>query len=156
MRMLLILALTLAAACGGKDETVAPAADEAPAPQHGSIDPPTPEDVGLRIRAEGESARANLRVGQTFAVELRGVPTAGYLWAAVETPAFLEAAGEYSGPTSTAQFEPGFAGGSHWEVFVFKAVAAGEGALRFEQRQPWAPAEEAPAAAFVVTVEAAP
>lgn len=118
---------------------------------YASIDPPTPDGIARRVRSDADGTTLALPVGETFAVELVGVPTAGYLWAATEIPPGLEAAGTYGGPTSTAQFEPGFAGGSHWEVLAFRAVAAGEGVLKLEQRRAWE-SDEPPAKTFSLTV----
>lgn len=102
-----------------------------------AIDAPTPDGVATEITGAMNGETVAVKVGETFSVALVGIPTAGYLWAAVETPSFIEAAGEFSGPTSSAQNEPGFTGGNHWEGFLFTVVAAGEGDLRFEQKRPW-------------------
>ncbi|MGD9801696.1 MAG: protease inhibitor I42 family protein [Parvularculaceae bacterium] len=115
----------------------------------GTLKAPTPAGVTLVIKGESDNQNVTAKVGTTIAVELVGVPTAGYMWAPVETPAFLEPAGEYGGPTSSAQLEPGFAGGSHWEAFLFKVTGAGEGTLRFEQRRAWE-SDEQPADEFSV------
>jgi predicted secreted protein len=125
-----IVALMLLASCAGSAPSTAGG-------EHSSLAAPTPAGVARVVNESDDGQNVTIRVGQTIAVELVGVPTAGYLWTPVETPPFVEAAGEYGGPTSTAQLEEGFAGGSHWEAFLFKANAAGEGALRFEQRRPW-------------------
>lgn len=123
-------AIFFLASCAGS-------APQSPADEHSSLAAPTPDGVALVITESDDGQNVTIKVGRTIAVELIGVPTAGYMWTPTETPAFLEAAGDYGGPTSSAQLEPGFAGGSHWEGFLFKAKAAGEGALRFEQRRPW-------------------
>jgi predicted secreted protein len=113
------------------------------------IEAPTPADVALRITAADDGQNVTVKVGTKFAVELVGVPTAGYLWTVAEAPAFLAAAGEYGGPTSIAQLEEGFAGGSHWEAFVFDVTGPGEGVLRLEQRRPWE-GDEPPSGVFSV------
>jgi predicted secreted protein len=160
MRLVVILAAAAALGACQKREATPPAGEpnaEQGSPAAGeskSIKPPTPEGVALRVTADDEGDTVKVRVGTKFAVELRGVPTAGYVWEAAEIPAFLAAAGTTSGPTSTDQLQPGFAGGSHWEVLIFEATAAGTGALRLVQRQPWAPADEPPADEFAITVEA--
>ncbi len=115
----------------------------------GALSAPTPAGVDVIIR-QNQTGPVAVKAGQRIAVELIGVPTAGYLWTPVETPPFLEAAGEYGGPTSTAQLEPGFAGGSHWEGFLFRVTAAGAGDLRFEQRRPWEDESEVAASGFSV------
>ncbi|MFZ5616507.1 MAG: protease inhibitor I42 family protein [Pseudomonadota bacterium] len=125
------------------------ASGEAPA-EPKSLAAPTPDGVALKIIGADEGQNVTVKVGTTFAVELVGIPTAGYLWAVAKAPPFIEAAGEYGGPTSSAQLEPGFSGGRHWEAFLFNVTAAGEGVLRFEQRRPWEDATEPPIEAFSV------
>lgn len=112
---------------------------------------PTPADVAVRVTAADKGKTVRMKVGQKIAVELVGVPTAGYLWAATDVPAFLSAAGTFGGPTSKAQLQPGFAGGSHWEILVFKADAAGQGVLKLAQKRPWE-SDEPPADEYAVTV----
>lgn len=145
MRSSIFLAMSLAlAAC-------APSQPDAPPSPSSALAAPAPEGVDVIIRQD-DAGPVAVKVGQRVAVELIGVPTAGYLWVATEIPAFLEAAGDYGGPTSSAQLEPGFAGGSHWEGFLFRVIAAGEGDLRFEQRRPWEDADEPAVASFSVRV----
>lgn len=151
MTSIRILALAACAALG------ACATEAAPAPvgekQYSSIAAPTQPDVATRIRADDAGKTVAVRKGTKIAVELIGVPTAGLVWTTAATPSFLTPAGEASGATSTAQLEPGFAGGSHWEVFFFTVTGVGSGALTLEQRQPFAP-EGPPDAVFTVTVTA--
>jgi predicted secreted protein len=109
--------------------------------------------VTIRITAEQEGQRIEVLVNQRFAVELVGVPTAGYIWAPAQMPAFVQRAGEASGNTSQAQSQPGFAGGNHWEVTMFVATGPGEGELVLEQRRPWE-TNEPPADVFRVTIVA--
>ena len=130
-RLVLACAVFFVASCAATEQT----AD--PPKQFQSLVAPTPAGVALKITAADNSQNVTAKVGTTIAVELVGVPTAGYQWTATEMPAFLEAAGGYGGPTSSAQLEPGFAGGNHWEAFLFKVKEAGEGVLRFEQRRSW-------------------
>ena len=118
-----------------------------------SIAAPTPGDVALRITAADAGKAVTVPVGSRFAVELVGVPTAGYLWAPASIPPFLIAADTLGGPTHSDQLKPGFTGGSHWEVFVFEALAAGSGDLVIEQRRPWE-TDEPPVDTFAVTIEA--
>ena len=162
MMRILMIARAAAGLAGCQKREAAPPADQkgssrsaseaAPADSK-SIKPPTPEDVALHVTTEDEGKSINVRVGTKFAVELRGVPTAGYVWEAADVPAFLAAAGTTSGPTSTDQLQPGFAGGSHWEVLVFEVKDPGTGALRIVQRRPWE-TDEPPADEYVVTIEA--
>ncbi len=118
--------------------------------QYQSLSAPTPDGVAMKITAAEDSQNVTVKVGTKIAVELVGVPTAGYMWKVTEKPAFLEPTGEYGGPTSSAQLEPGFAGGNHWEAFLFNVTAAGEGVLRLEQRRPWEDDTEAATGAFSV------
>lgn len=121
--------------------------------QNQGLAPPTPAEVATHIRAEQNGQTVTVAVGQRFAVELVGVPTAGYVWAATQTPSFLSAAGETTGDTTQAQSQPGFAGGNHWEVLMFTATAAGSGELVLEQRRPWETGQPA-AQTFRVTIVA--
>ncbi len=79
-----------------------------------------------------------LKVGQTLFVELKSIPTAGYVWNIKEQPAFLELAGETQRPTNPeVQNQPGYTGGNHYLGFRFKATAAGTGTLYLEEGRPW-------------------
>ncbi|MBI1339368.1 hypothetical protein GC169_04045 [bacterium] len=116
------------------------AAGAAPRPcTHEARDLPPPRiaDATHTITVADQGKKIEIATGETLAVALVGVPTAGYLWSAGKTPDFLRAAGESGGPTSTAQMLPGFAGGSHWEVLAFEVTGPGEGDLVLEQRRPW-------------------
>lgn len=139
----------LLAACA----PVAPQRESTPMRASQNLPAPTPADVPVRIDASKNGQTVAVAVGQRFAVELVGIPTAGYVWAPVQTPAFIAAAGEASGNTSSAQSQPGFAGGSHWEMFVFAATAPGQGELALELRRPWE-SNEPPSDTFRVTIVA--
>ena len=76
-----------------------------------AVPAPTPDDIAVRITAAQDGRSAEVAVNQRFAVELVGVPTAGYVWAPAQMPAFVIRAGEASGATTQAQSLPGFAGG---------------------------------------------
>lgn len=148
---LMIAAVALAAACAPKktEDVVAP-----PAFRSESVPAPTPSGVSVKITAADAGKTITVPVGATFAVQLVGVPTAGYVWKVAEKPAFLSEAQESSGNTTTAQSQPGFVGGNHWEVFAFRAQSAGQGALKLEQRRPWEPQTEPAASTFTVTIKA--
>ena len=146
MMRALVLALALAA-CGQAGEVAKQDGGEQMLPA------PTPEDVAVRITAAQNGQTVNVGVNQRFAVELIGVPTAGYVWQPVQMPAFITRAGEATGNTSPAQSEPGYAGGNHWEVLMFSATQPGAGELVIEQRRPWEEGQ-APADAFRVTIVA--
>ncbi|MDX2274852.1 MAG: protease inhibitor I42 family protein [Hyphomonadaceae bacterium] len=133
MRLLILAAALMAAACAPTATTQTPV----PPPSNGAVPAPTPSDIALRLGEAQNGQTVEVAVGQRFAVELVGVPTAGYVWAPAQTPAFLRLAGEATGNTSQAQSQPGFAGGNHWEVLIFAAEAPGTGELVIEQRRPW-------------------
>lgn len=148
MRRLQALALALVAgACLAACETT-PSASKG-----GALAPPTPNTVRLHIRAPQGGLTIPVKVGQPFAIELVGIPTAGYVWSVLEAPAFLAASGEARGPTIAAQRQPGYAGGNHWEVFMYTAQRRGSGTLKLEQRQPWDKTQP-PADTFSVIIAA--
>lgn len=151
MRAILVAGFLALGAC-------APGADKGdePVAQSGSVPAPTPDDVTTRIAAEQNGQRIEVAVNQRFAIELVGVPTAGYQWAPAQVPAFIARAGEASGNTTEAQSQPGFVGGNHWEVLMFAATEAGEGELVLEQRQPWDTATPASDTFRVTIVARAP
>lgn len=126
--------LALGACTAGED-----ARQEQPAVSENqrAVPAPTPDDVTQRITAAQTGQTVEIAVHQRFAVELVGVPTAGYQWAPTQMPPFLIRAGEATGNTVAAQSQPGYAGGNHWEVFMFSATAPGSGELVLEQRRPW-------------------
>ncbi len=118
-----------------------------------SLPAPTPQDVSIRITEARQGQSIDVALNQRFAVELVGVPTAGYIWAPAQMPAFVSRAGEASGATTQAQSQPGFTGGNHWEVLMFVATAPGTGELVLEQRRPWE-TNEPPTDVFRVTIVA--
>ncbi|WP_135212567.1 protease inhibitor I42 family protein [Vitreimonas flagellata] len=132
MIRVMLMAAALAActpAQEAKQET-APVSNQA-------VPAPTPSDVAVRITAAQAGQTVEVGVNQRFAIELVGVPTAGYVWAPAQMPAFVTTAGEASGNTTQAQSQPGFVGGNHWEVSMFVANAPGTGEIVMEQRRPW-------------------
>jgi predicted secreted protein len=132
MRALILIVALAAAACAP-----APREEETPTVNSSAVPAPTPQDVTLRISETQAGQSVQVGVNQRFAVELVGVPTAGYVWQPAQVPAFLTRAGEASGNTSQAQSQPGFTGGNHWEVLMFAATGPGTGELVIEQRRPW-------------------
>ncbi len=115
---------------------------------------PAPDTgAAVRITVLENNKTVAVAVGKPFAVELVGVPTAGYLWKPSAIPDFLSQTGTSGGPTTQAQKQPGFAGGNQWEVTSFVAARAGKGVLKFEHRRPWE-TNEPPADTFSVIVEA--
>jgi predicted secreted protein len=148
IRSILFVAAMALAACAPAQE----AKQEQPVANN-AVPAPTPNDVTTRITAEQNGQTVNVAVGQRFAIELVGVPTAGYVWAPKTVPAFITLAGETSGNTTQAQSQPGFTGGNHWEVTMFTATAAGTGEIVMEQRRPWETNEPA-SQTFRVTIVA--
>lgn len=149
MRIVLLAVALFAASCAP-----APREEETPAPVNNSAVPaPTPSDVTVRINAAQAGQSVEVGVNQRFAVELVGVPTAGYVWQPAQIPAFITRAGEVSGNTTQAQSQPGFTGGNHWEVLMFAATGPGTGELVLEQKRPWE-SNEPPNATFRVTIVA--
>lgn len=119
-----------------------------------SLPPPAAEGVVKTLTALEAGTAVDVKVGDKVAVALSGVPTAGYIWAAADTPPWVKASDGPGGATTTAQYLPGFAGGNHWEVVIIEAVAAGEGEIRLAQRRPWEDAAEPDAATFKFTLRA--
>jgi predicted secreted protein len=144
----IIIAMALLGACTPDAETQS---EDVTATQE--VAAPTPEDVTVRITAAQAGQTIEVGVNQRFEVELVGVPTAGYVWAPAQLPAFLTRAGEATGNTVPEQSEPGYAGGNHWEVLMFAATQAGTGELVIEQRRPWE-TDEPPVDTFRVTIVA--
>lgn len=149
--VLTLTALTMAMACAPVPD--ATEGGEARMGVSTQVPAPVPANVPVRIDASRNGQTIEVAIGQRFSVALVGVPTAGYLWAPAQVPDFIASAGETSGNTTTAQSQPGFAGGSHWEVFVFSASAGGRGELVLEQRRPWETNEPA-SDTFRVTIVA--
>jgi len=150
MRIAILAIALFAAACAQP-----PAEEPAPAPAtvNSAVPAPTPADVAVRINAAQAGQTVEVGVNQRFAVELVGVPTAGYVWQPAQVPAFITRAGEASGNTTQAQSQPGFTGGNHWEVLMFAATGPGSGELVLEQKRPWETTEP-PNATFRVTIVA--
>lgn len=115
---------------------------------------PTVAGVVRTLTTTDAGASVEVKVGEKISVALVGVPTAGYVWGVATPPAFIKATDGPGSATSTAQFTPGFAGGSHWEVVVIEAVAAGEGEITLAQRRPWETTAEPDANTFKFKLKA--
>jgi predicted secreted protein len=148
-----VLTLVLSMAACTQPQTPSEPPAPAATSNNGALPAPTPSDVAVRINAAQDGQTVQVAVNQRFAVELVGTPTAGYVWQAAQMPAFVTRAGDASGPTITAQNQPGYAGGNHWEVLMFAATGPGTGELVLEQRRPWE-TNEPPAHTFRVTIVA--
>jgi inhibitor of cysteine peptidase len=79
-------------------------------------------DPGVTIRVDA---------GESFAIELAGNPTTGYMWQPDVDSQHLELLGQ--------EFEPGGegVGAGGVEVFHFRALAAGETEIACEYRRAW-------------------
>lgn len=119
-----------------------------------SIPAPKADGVVHTLTQEDAGKTFEVKVGEKVSIAFVGVPTAGYIWGASKPPAWVKATDGPGGPTSTAQMLPGFAGGSHWEVIVIEAIAAGEGEITLAQRRPWEPESEPDAETFKFTLKA--
>jgi predicted secreted protein len=119
-----------------------------------SLPPPKVDGVTQSVVAADAGKTFTVKVGEKIAVALSGVPTAGYVWGASNPPAFVKASDGPGGSTSTSQYLPGFVGGSHWEVVIIEAVAAGEGEITLAQRRPWESAAEPDASTFKFMLKA--
>lgn len=150
MRFVFVACALALSACTPEEEEEA--AEPAPVASN-ELPAPTPEDVAVRINASQNGQAVDVAVNQRFAIELVGVPTAGYVWTPATLPDFVQRAGEASGPTIAEQNEPGYAGGNHWEVLMFVATAPGTGEVVLEQRRPWETNEPA-SDTFRVTIVA--
>lgn len=118
------------------------------------IPAPTVAGVVHTLTSADAGKAFEVKVGEKVSIAFVGVPTAGYIWGASKPPAWVKATEGPGGPTSSAQMLPGFAGGSHWEVIVIEAVAAGEGEITLAQRRPWEPEAEPDADTFKFTLKA--
>jgi inhibitor of cysteine peptidase len=148
MRASILALALLAAACTPEAEEEA-----TPPVTNSEVAAPTPDDVVVHITAAQAGQTVEVGVNQRFAIELVGVPTAGYIWTPATIPEFVTRAGEATGNTTAAQSQPGFTGGNHWEVLMFSATGPGTGEIVVEQRRPWESSEPA-ADTFRVTITA--
>lgn len=69
--------------------------------------------------------------GETFALELPAMATAGFLWVCRAVPAELEKAGDSIAPAGEA------VGASSLQRFEFRALRAGKATLELTYGQPW-------------------
>lgn len=120
-----------------------------------SKDLPAPAAAGVsrNLTADDAGKTIEMTTGEKLSISLVGIPTAGYVWAAEKTPPFVKVSDGPSGPTISAQNQPGYAGGNHWEVLVVEAVKAGEGDLVLVMRRPWEDKAEPDARRFSVKLK---
>ena len=98
-----------------------------------------PKAVGVtrNFTAADQGKTIEMKVGEKISISLVAIPTAGYVWVADASPSFVKVSDGPSGPTISAQTQPGYTGGSHWEVLVIEAVKSGDGDLLLAMRRPW-------------------
>ncbi len=95
-------------------------------------------DGVVNAGADMNGKAVTMKVGETLFVELKSIPTAGYVWEVKTQPAFLELGGETTRPTDPErQNQPGFTGGNHYLGTYFKATATGTGKLEMIETRPW-------------------
>jgi inhibitor of cysteine peptidase len=167
------LAASLALGACGNFNPSGQAADPAPAAEEGGpadegqapVMPTAEEAAAAAAAAQAEAeagvvyagydkkgASISLKTGETLRIELKSIPTAGYVWNLVEVPAFMEAAGETTRPTDPAhQNLPGFTGGNHYLGFDFVAKSPGSGTFRLTEGRPWE-TDEPPSDTYELTV----
>lgn len=115
---------------------------------------PTVEGVKHALTSADAEKAFDVKVGEKISIALVGVPTAGYVWGASKPPAWVKASDGPGGATTSAQRLPGYAGGSHWEVVIIEAIAAGEGEIVLAQRRPWEDTAEPDASTFKFKLKA--
>ncbi len=112
-----ILALSLAALCAG---------------------PATAKKFELDLRAPvvvGEnSGPVNLAVGQLLEIRVQMQGGTGYSWDEADPPPFIEFVGQH---TLHPFMGEGMPGASQTVVFIYRAVAPGQGSIRLAYRRPW-------------------
>lgn len=127
---------------------------------------PTPEEAAAaaaeaQARAEEgviyagaglKGGKVNVPLGETLRIELKTVPTAGYVWEITGQPDFLELTGTNTRGTDPAhQSLPGFTGGNHFMSFDLKASAPGQGVVHLKEARPWE-TDEPPMDTYTLTV----
>lgn len=102
--------------------------------------------------ADKKGAAVTMKIGETLRIELESVPTAGYVWAIAEAPAFMKQVAEGGRPTDPAhQNLPGFTGGNHYISFDFQSVEPGTGTFKLHEGRPWE-TDEPPEDTYELTV----
>ena len=104
----------------------------------------------IRLSGADDGGQVELSPGQVLVVELDSNVTTGYSWSVAELPGgVLEQDGEavYTQP----ERNQGLVGAGGVETLRFKAVKAGDGALKLAYRRPWEK-DTLPAEEFTVNV----
>jgi predicted secreted protein len=146
MRSTILAAITgavLLAACTAPTTAAAPAEPTEPVETPADTSAQTPEATAeMRVLSEAQKGETvTLKVGETFKVALTGTPTAGYVWAEKDVPAFLTKGEKFSANTVPEQSQPGFVGGNHVLGFTYTAAAVGTGTLSMAYARPWETSE---------------
>jgi hypothetical protein len=115
------------AGCAAPLSLDAPAVAELPAP--------VPDWITVRATEADDGRRITLARAGSMSVALRAPSGAGTGWIVAGQPAGLALTGRFTGPV----WPPGAPASATvpapiWQVFVFEALAPGEGTLRFELR----------------------
>jgi hypothetical protein len=123
----LLVGVAQLAGCAAPLSLDAPAVAELPAP--------VPEWITVRVSEADDGRRIELARAGSMAVALRVPSGAGTGWIVVGQPSGLALTGRFTGPV----WPPGAPASATvpapiWQVFVFEALAPGEGTLRFELR----------------------
>lgn len=89
----------------------------------------------------------SVRKGEIFAIELEGIPSAGYIWSLLLTAGKASLLGEeYIAPPAP------LVGGSVKQVFTFKAEETGTIRIAGEYKRPWEAAPPLKTQNFSITV----
>lgn len=104
------------------------------AAQTETLPPPTPADVTMSVDIEQSGQAITVSTGDRVAVTLVGNPSTRSTWTVAEKPAFLSEPERKSGPLRASPNGRPLVGGDRWDVLVFTATAAGQGALKLERR----------------------
>ena len=104
-----------------------------------NLAPPTPDGVSVHVAADQNGGAVSVTEGEAIAVELQSSPSTGSSWRVAGKPDGLGEAEQVTGPVIAAvPGAPPRMGAPRWQVFVFPAVASGEGVLTIEKRGPGA------------------
>jgi predicted secreted protein len=75
-----------------------------------------------------------VKVGHEFAISLKSIASAGYLWKIVSLPNTVQSLGSEVEKNRTGESKPG---DSTTQIFRFRALEAGEHIITFALARPW-------------------
>ena len=90
----------------------------------------------MALTMEQNNTAITMAVGETKTIQLKGNPTTGYSWIALESINVENKIEYVSNP-----HKPGMDGVGGIFTITIKATTAGEGKLLLAYRRPWAPAD---------------